>query len=610
VVRQTINYLTCVVCRADFCRSACIYVLCLGILAPPLYLFVMIQHGAITFPYEDHLDIATAIIKYFDGTLTFKDLSQPHANARPLFPRLIFIANAALTKWDVRSEFVYIYATVYGSLVVLLLALRQLSVQWPKALVIITALLLSVLSCSPVASNNHVWSLMLISTLAYLCMVSALLLVSLRPALISANLWAAILSWVAAYSISQGLLLFPIIALLQQILAPRPIVPGRWSIFWTVNLLACYLIYIPGTPLEGGAKPTLLDFIAFIMVYIGNPLGSLLWFSPTIGPSSSTIGNGICGLLILGLGAFTAWRARSEMKTHPEARIFLSFAAFACASAAITAWGRAYGEDGVVNAGSSRYSIFAACFLYGLLFYYASKFSRQEVKFVALGKIAVVVFLGAAAISYVRAIPVYAAYGRYDDFLAENYSTKIAANETTSEAYPNAVFFEAVKADLIRLGIGPYRTIGHVRSPIYRGQFVAAIPLVEGTSLTQRFRTKYPVVRSLSFPIVTWGHSPSAYHVDWKAIGSKDGKATVLGKGSISTSGLLDWRTVTISMASLTKADELEVSFYARDASSVSTPIGLPLYSAGSEEPIEPAEVNGSTREDKSGIGLTVTYDR
>jgi hypothetical protein len=36
---------------------------------PPLYLLVMIQYGAVTFPFWDHLTTVVQIEQYFDGTL-------------------------------------------------------------------------------------------------------------------------------------------------------------------------------------------------------------------------------------------------------------------------------------------------------------------------------------------------------------------------------------------------------------------------------------------------------------------------------------------------------------------------------------------------------------
>jgi hypothetical protein len=416
------------------------------------------------------------------------------------------------------------------------------------------------------------------------------------------------LTWIAAYSNSQGLLVFPIMILIHQMVAPTKFVPGKWSVFWIVNLVVCYATYVPGVPLTGGPTPALLDFIAFILVYIGNPLGSLLWFSATVAPSNSTFVNGICGVLILGVSVVTACQSLPELQTRPEARIFNTFAAFTGACAVVTAWGRANGDDAIITAASSRYSIFAACLLYGLIFYYASKFARHEIKFATWHRATLAILLVATTVSYVRAVPVYAAYGSYDEWLAENYSTEIKETETSGKAFPILEFFLARKADLLRLGIGPYRSVAHTKLPIYAGKFVAALPLTPSATISQRFRTKFPVVRSISFQIVTWGNKPTADQVYWKALGRKNDAWATLGEGMFSTSGLSDWKTVTIRMSGSTEAEEVKVSFHVKDTS-VQNPIGLALFASGAD-PLYPAEINGANREDGGKIGLTVQYDR
>jgi hypothetical protein len=124
--------------------------LVVGIALPPIYLLVAVQYGARLFPYWDHMATAKQIVQYFDGPLTFGSMIEPQSQARPLFPRLIFIANAALTNWDIRSEYIYIYLTIFGTLAALLLRLLRLSRGWPKSITLTAALCISIISCSPV----------------------------------------------------------------------------------------------------------------------------------------------------------------------------------------------------------------------------------------------------------------------------------------------------------------------------------------------------------------------------------------------------------------------------------------------------------------------------
>jgi hypothetical protein len=599
-----------IVPQHSFWRSATVAVLSIGILLPPLYLLVMIQYGALTFPYWDHVATSKQIIQYFDGTLTFQSLVESQNQARPLFPRLIFVANAALTKWDIRSEFTYIYLTVYGAFAALLFALWR--VAWDSSCLasLTTALMISILACSPVGAMNHYWSLMLIATLSYLCATIALLAVSIKPFSWKSNISAAVLAWVAAYSISQGLFVFPAVFLVQQMAAPNKLRLSRWSLFWLVNLVICYAVYLPGVTLGDQPRPAVLDFLVFVAVYIGNPLGSLLWYPDmdVVWLPETSIINGICGILLLGLGGFTAWRAWSELRTkRPEPRIFLSFAAYALACDIVTAWGRANGEYAIPNANSSRYSIFAAFFLFALIYYYSAKYARREWSFTSWHKAALCIFLFASAVSYVRAIPVYKSAHDDNDWLADVYNMRAETTDLDGRAYPDLTWFNPKRADLHRLGIGPYRSIPPISTAIFSGPFVAPVPLMPGTIVKQRFHSVHPIIRSISFPIVTWAKPLSPYRIHWKVV-ELDTSAT-LGEGSFGTSGLSDWQAVTILLNGSTEARNVEATFSVEGGDAVRNPIGLALYPPGADA-ATPAVIDGKAREDSSEVGLRIRYER
>lgn len=68
------------------------------------------------------------------------------------------------------------------------------------------------------------------------------------------------------------------------------------------------------------------------------------------------------------------------------------------------------------------------------------------------------------------------------------------------------------------------------------------------------------------------------------------------------------WRAVTIQMNRLIESDEAEVSFHVKEAS-VKNPIGLAFFPTDGN-PLYLAAINGTIREDRSTVGLTVQYDR
>jgi hypothetical protein len=594
----------------SFRRNLTITLAIVGSVASLLYLFVMIQYGAITFPYWDHLPTATYVIKYFDGNLTFRDLIETHNESRPFFPRLIFVATAALTDWDLRAEYIYIYATVYGMIATVLFALYRISADWPRPVVLMTALLVCVLGCSPVAAMNHYWSLMLFGTLSCLGAMIAFVAVSLRPHAWSANILAAIAAWIGTYSLSEGLFIFPAILIIHQMIAPKPYLPTRWSVFWLVNLLLCYTLYIRGSTIDASVPPEFFNFVAFIVVYVGNPLGSLLWYPEmdVVWLPETAIINAICGILLLAAGLVAAWRGLHELRERrPETLLFFSFAAYAAACCLVTGWGRAVGEYPIGTANSSRYAIFSVCYLFALIFYFAPKFARGEISFKRWHGAALGIFLAASLVSYVRAVPVYKSAHNDNVWLSNAYNYRAEPTALDTRVFPQPDYIYPRRQAMRRLGIGPYRLMPETLAAIHSGTFAAAVRLTPGTVVKQRFHTVHPLVRSISFPVVNWAEKQSVYQVGWKAVGLKSN--SVLGEGTFSSAGLADWQAVSLKLNNPTEEGEIEVTFFVDGAAAVQKPIGLALYKS-TIDPESPAAVDGKPREDGSKIGFTVYYDR
>lgn len=591
-------------------RLPLLFLLAAGVVLPCLYLFVMIQYGAITLPYWDHIVTVKYIVKYLDGTLTFQDMIEDQSQARPLVPRLIFIANAVLTNWDIRSEYTFIYITLYGAFAALLLALYRTIEDRRSFTVIAAAALISVLSCSPVGAMNHYWSLMLLATLCYFCVIAALLAVSIYPFSWTANISAALLSWAATFSLFQGIFLFPAFVVLHQLIGRRPFNVTRWSVFWLINFAVCSAIYFSGNA-KGIALPqipTFVHFVSFVAVYLGNPLGSLLWF-PTMGAIDllhTSVINAICGIAILGLAAVTAWRALHELPgRRPETLIFITFALYAGACTSITALGRAVGEYPVMSANSSRYSIYAAILLFGLILYYAPKFARGEIIFNGWYKATFGIFMIASAVSYVSAIPVYKSTHDDNIWLANVYGPNAEPTDLDLRAYPDFDYFDPKRKDMLRLGLGPYALVPEAVVPIHEGAFVGAVALHPATTVKQSFKTAHPNLRAITFKVVNWAKPPSSYRILWKAVGLTTG--STIGEGALATAALKDWEQVTLRLNGSAADNEVEVTFSV-DAAAVENPIGLALYPGKAQSTA--AIADGIPRQDGSVIGFNVNYRR
>jgi hypothetical protein len=287
-----------------------------AVVIPFAYMLLMMRIGAIRFPYWDHLNTAKQIIEYFDGSLSWASMLEPQSQGRPLIPRLVFVGLAALTRWDIRAEFVVLVATFFGVLAFLLRAAWQVTAGIAPLARVTAFLLISVLVCSPVGAHNQIWSLMLIATLSYLSTTAAFVLVALHRQSWAANTAAAALAWIATYCIGQGLFIFPLMAAVHQLTSPNRLMPNRFAVFWFANLVACYALFLLGLP-TGSEPKTLINFVAFILVYIGNPLGELIWypFNGAIDLPYTLWINLFCGTAIAVAALFTTWRALREPRS-------------------------------------------------------------------------------------------------------------------------------------------------------------------------------------------------------------------------------------------------------------------------------------------------------
>src|SRR5260370_31809965 len=82
---------------------------------PAVYLLLAIQYSAITVPFWDHTELIHWIADWREGNFHFSRLWAPHNHARPFVYRLVMVINAVATDWDVRSEYIYLYLSIYGT---------------------------------------------------------------------------------------------------------------------------------------------------------------------------------------------------------------------------------------------------------------------------------------------------------------------------------------------------------------------------------------------------------------------------------------------------------------------------------------------------------------
>ena len=188
---------------------------------PIAFLFAMIQMSEITVPFWDHWEQADFISTYYDHGLwraVWKVMVTLHQHARPVTVTLVFLLNGILTRWNIASEYVYMYAALGLTLCVHYRLIRKLART--SRLAANEAALFSIIAiifCSPANHNNHWWSFDLILNVSNLLSILILSLIVFNPRKWSTNVAAAALCWLSIYTLTNGLFLILVVAALSQL---------------------------------------------------------------------------------------------------------------------------------------------------------------------------------------------------------------------------------------------------------------------------------------------------------------------------------------------------------------------------------------------------------
>jgi hypothetical protein len=448
---------------------------------PLVYFLAAVSHAAITVPFADHCELIRVIAASYDGTLNAQDMLAPLNHSRPLTYRVIYLLNARLTGWDVRSEYVYLVAAIYATFAVhVLVAWRFVGRQLTPTFAV-TVLLIAIFLFSPAGHNNHWWSMMLQLDLASLLILLALVSVAFGRRRWFAIIASAACCWLATYTLTNGFVAFATAALITHVARGGRLARlDRFDAFWAANIALVLAVYLPGLPDEPGTRPGPIDLIWFALIYLGAPVGELIdypfphqFYVPT-----ATALNGICGTLLVTYAGAVLYRGRAALRSgEPSSLLLAALTLFAMGSAILTAWGRAnFDEFGVANANSSRYTIFGSYLALGLIHYGAAAIAAGRPERLVLwrprpvsrlpdlrltahaaGWVALLVVVVLAARTYERGVTVYRASHAFNLRLMNAYPPDGHKTDDDQFIFPNAEFAQFVKAELRRLRLGPYR---------------------------------------------------------------------------------------------------------------------------------------------------------
>jgi len=586
---------------------------------PAIYNFVAIQYASITVPFWDHTELIRWIASWYDGNFRFSSLWEPHNHTRPLVYRIVMLFNAVLTDWDIRSEYIYMYAALYGTFACHIWALQWVTAGAVRGMVYPLALFLaSLILFSPVGHNNHWWSMMFQLNAANLFIAFGLLIPFIRPQCWSSHVSAAVSCWLAAFTLTNGFFAVLAIGLVFQLSATQLLRPSRWTLFWGGNLLALLVCYLPGITLStSSVHPTLLQLAQFCLAYLGTPLGGLLWFPfPNMFDIPLPIAtNAICGTLLLASGAALCWHARAQLREQDSAALILfGFTIFAMVSAVATGWGRAaFDEYGVSNANASRYSIFGAYLMLGQLYYLAAGFAHGWWNHVGLRRIAALsatAFVLLSVVTYVRAVNVYDNAHNFNKTLFYAYPWGLQPTAQDKFIHPNSESIKRLKSDLQRLELGPYssRTFNSQALPI--GEF-SKVGLLSGSrQIVQRFNSTEDGLKAVVVMLITPNGKQKDGNIEWQI--SEVGAAQPVARGTLNAARIHNWEEVRLKLPYLSDSKgreyQLALSAKADDAHGLGVAMYKPV--AGNNAPLTSYEQCGASKTENLSMALRMDYTK
>jgi hypothetical protein len=315
-------------------------------LLPLFFLLAMFLCFGVDVPYLDQWELIPLLQKSYEGNLHLADFWAQHNEHRLIFPRLIMLALARWTHWDIRMELMVNF--VLGMLLFSVAAhqvrksISKQNVGEGRGILLLLSLLLFSLS----QWQNWFLGWQLQVFLSLLCVITAIFALTQTPTRPGPMMVAMALSVVGSYSFANGMLVWPIGLVMLFMTARAWDAPMRRAVgAWMAvgGLTAASYLYDYHTPAYHPPLSAVFqhaaDFPLYVLRYLGQPM---INFHGGLAAMAGAIG--------LVLWFFLLWRFRHQ-------RIFLApylgLGLYSLFSALVT--GAARIEFGADQAMSSRY---------------------------------------------------------------------------------------------------------------------------------------------------------------------------------------------------------------------------------------------------------------
>jgi hypothetical protein len=338
---------------------------------PVAVIIRLIDEYGVDVPYGDEWSLIPLFAKWNNHQLTFADLFRQHNDHRIFFPKLIYLAFAKFTHWNVRAEMFFSVLLCCGISACIYVLLKRTVPGTTQKHLLLWALC-NLLIFAPVQAENWLWGFQLQIFIPTLGLVASLVVLGsqLRP--VAKFLATFLLVLVATFSFGGGLLLWPVIGLYLLLQWEKK----RWLIAWSALFILTAVFYFAGyhrQPVLGPETGNPLDYIAYFVQFNGV---ALTRSSLTAGAAISA---GIVGTSGVVLFLTVCWLTlKSPIELRRANSSWFALGAYAVASAALAAYTRV--STGPQQALSSRYASISVNLYVALigLVAIASQYSRAS----------------------------------------------------------------------------------------------------------------------------------------------------------------------------------------------------------------------------------------
>ena len=257
------------------------YYLILLCLFPLMFLIKLLCDYTIDMPFWDQWALVPIIDKYNKGNLSFYDLWSQHNEHRLIFPRIIMLLLAQITRWNTLYEVALNVFIALGTYGVMIYYIRRTKILSNKDVGYL-GVIISVLIFSSTQWENWIWGWQIQIFLNIFAIVLGFFLLA-SPVFTWWRFVAALITGVVAtYSFGNGLLYWPIGLFQLFLITSLEKRTKRYILMsWLLFSVFIFFTYFYGY-LKPNHHPSVLYFIKnpyiylkYVFVYLGAPIASI-----------------------------------------------------------------------------------------------------------------------------------------------------------------------------------------------------------------------------------------------------------------------------------------------------------------------------------------------